>query len=29
MTLMSAKFSESERSGMASPPAALEGQVRR
>ena len=26
MTLMSAKFSESERSGMASPPAALEGQ---
>ena len=29
MTLISAKFSESERSGMASPPAALEGQVRR
>jgi hypothetical protein len=26
MTLISAKFSESERSGMASPPAALEGQ---
>ena len=29
MTRISAKFSESERSGMASPPAALEGQVRR